>query len=82
MRIDRGIVAKCKWEVVRDVMYRPPQVDDLEALGEQAVDVFGRQVTVDTRSGRRRRLVNVHPLDRLALFRRIIRLLRVVAADG
>ena len=66
VRIYCGIVAKCKWEVVRGVMYRPPQVDDLEALAEEGGDLGGGEMLVHVRESGGRRLVSVSCIRRLS----------------
>ena len=82
MRIDGRIITERERKVVRGVVDWAPQVDDLEALRKKAVDILSGQVTMDARSCRGWRLVNVHALHRLALVRGVLSLHGVVASNG
>ena len=55
-----------------DVVDRPPEIDDLEALLWQFLRILGREVASHARDGRRGRLVYVQAHDRLLILRCVV----------
>ena len=80
--INAAVVAECERPVPGGMVNRPPQIDDLETLGKQAVGVFSRQVSMYTCGSSRMRPVNMHTLNRWTLFESVICLHCIVAADS
>lgn len=79
--VDRAVVTERERPVECDVVDRPPEVDDLEAILEQLGYVRSGEMTVDTCDGRVLGLVDVDLRHGLALLRRVLDLAWAAAAD-
>ena len=77
-----AVVAEREWPIVRCVLDRAPQVDDLESLGKELGGILSRQMAVDAGNRRFFRLVNVHPRDGLALVGSVLDLARTATPDS
>lgn len=70
--VNASVVAERERPVQRGVLNRTPEIDNLEAIGEELRDVGRRKMAVYACDRRPGRLVNVGLRDGLALARRVL----------
>lgn len=82
LEVNSPVVAERKGPVPCGVLDRPPEVDDLVAVLQKLWNVFGGEVSVDTRKRGLGSLVDMDVSDRLTLAGAVVDLTRTVAANG